>query len=294
MVQYALEQYVFLHDNYMKLGPARKCQRKFIHKFPSRQIIHNLVNKLDKKQKLKHQVLTEEKLHDIGARLEHTPRKSLKRLAQETGVSMSSARRATQWLKLRHYKTAVIHILQPHNPASRVHFSSWFLQSVVTGGINLQLTFFSDAAWFHLHGYINMLNNCYWSSQNLHITQEVLLHPVKVGVWYVVSARRIVGPMFFNETINCERYVQVIIRQFFSELTKERLYGWFQQDTATAHTAHTHLCRLCPVSSGIEFSAVVFGQHIHLFVIFIIFMGLFEGQSLQQLPPNGRTKRKYL
>jgi DeoR/GlpR family transcriptional regulator of sugar metabolism len=39
-------------------------------------------------------VLTEEKLDDIGARLEHTPRKSLKRLAQETGVSKSSARRA--------------------------------------------------------------------------------------------------------------------------------------------------------------------------------------------------------
>jgi hypothetical protein len=36
-------------------------------------------------------VLTEEKLDDVGARLEHIPRKSLKRLAQETGVSRSSA-----------------------------------------------------------------------------------------------------------------------------------------------------------------------------------------------------------
>jgi hypothetical protein len=41
-------------------------------------------------------VLTEEKLDDIGARFEHPPRKSLKRLAQETGVSKSSARTATQ------------------------------------------------------------------------------------------------------------------------------------------------------------------------------------------------------
>jgi hypothetical protein len=44
-------------------------------------------------------VLTEEKLDDTGARLEHTPRKLLKRLAQETGVSKSSARTATQLLK---------------------------------------------------------------------------------------------------------------------------------------------------------------------------------------------------
>jgi hypothetical protein len=43
-------------------------------------------------------VLTE-KLDDKGARLEHTHRKSLKRLAQETGVPKSSARTATQLLK---------------------------------------------------------------------------------------------------------------------------------------------------------------------------------------------------
>jgi hypothetical protein len=52
---------------------------------------------------------------------------------------------------------------------------------------------------------------------------------VKVGVWCALSARRIVGPVFFNENINCDRYVQVIVGQFFSELTEEEsLYGWFQ------------------------------------------------------------------
>jgi hypothetical protein len=43
---------------------------------------------------------------------------------------------------------------------------------------------------------------------------------------------------FFNETIYCERYVQAILGQFFPELIEEeRLYGWFQQDSANAHTA---------------------------------------------------------
>jgi hypothetical protein len=55
---------------------------------------------IDKKQKHKLQVLTEEKLDDIGARLEHTPGKSLKRLAQETGVSKSGARTGKQFLNL--------------------------------------------------------------------------------------------------------------------------------------------------------------------------------------------------
>jgi hypothetical protein len=117
-------------------------------------------------------VLTEEKLGAIGARLEHIPRKSLKRLAQETGASKSSARRATQLLKLRPRETVVIHALQPHDLVSRFYFCSWFLQSGVKGEIDPQLTFFSDKACFHLQGYKNMQNNRYWISENPHLTHK--------------------------------------------------------------------------------------------------------------------------
>jgi transposase len=129
-----LEERVFLYDTYVKYGSARKCRRKVRdERVPSRRTIHNLVNKLrttglviDKKQKHKRRVRTEEKIDNIGARLEHTPRKSLKRLAQETGVSKSSARTATQLLKLRPYETTVIHALQPHDSASSFRFSVGF------------------------------------------------------------------------------------------------------------------------------------------------------------------------
>jgi hypothetical protein len=43
-------------------------------------------------------------------------------------------------------------------------------------------------------------------------------------------------------------YIQGILGQFFPELTEEEgLYGWFQQDSATAHIAHMSIqeeCRL--------------------------------------------------
>jgi hypothetical protein len=55
-----------------------------------------------------------------------------------------------------------------------------------------------------------MENNQYWSSQNPYLTHEALHHSVKVGVWRAISARRIVGPVFFKATINCEWYVQTI------------------------------------------------------------------------------------
>jgi hypothetical protein len=55
---------------------------------------------LDKKPDRKRTVLTEDKLDNIGARLETSPRKSLRRLAQETRISETSARRAKILLKL--------------------------------------------------------------------------------------------------------------------------------------------------------------------------------------------------
>jgi hypothetical protein len=65
--------------------------------------------------------------------------------------------------------------------------------------------------------------------------------------WCAVYAR-IVGPVFFNETINRERYVQVILTQFFPEITQEeRLYGWFRQDSATARTARMSMHALSNV-----------------------------------------------
>jgi transposase len=73
MVRCTSGQRVFLYDIYVKYGSARKCQRKFRiifrdERVPSRQTIHNLVNKLrttglliDTKQKHKRRVLNEDK-----------------------------------------------------------------------------------------------------------------------------------------------------------------------------------------------------------------------------------------
>jgi hypothetical protein len=80
-VRYTLEQRVFLYESYVKYGSAEKCRRKFRRKFRdegilSRETSHNLVNKLrttrlliDKKQKHKRRVFTEDTLDDIRARL---------------------------------------------------------------------------------------------------------------------------------------------------------------------------------------------------------------------------------
>jgi hypothetical protein len=64
---------------------------------------------------------------------------------------------------------------------------------------------------------------------------------VEVGVWCAVSARRIVGPMFLMKQL----IAKDMCRSFFPE--EEKLYDWFQQDSATAHAAHMSLQALSNV-----------------------------------------------
>jgi hypothetical protein len=66
----------------------------------------------------------------------------------------------------------------------------------------------------------------------------VPLHPLKIGVWVAMSRRRIIGPIFFHETINAERYRRLLVDPFLNQLGDiELTNGYYQQDSATAHTA---------------------------------------------------------
>ena len=79
-----------------------ETRHKFRVKFPGRPAQAKIFKETGtvKKRKVKHRrhVLTEETLDEIGERLEHTPQKSLKRLSQETGVSVSSVQRVSNHL----------------------------------------------------------------------------------------------------------------------------------------------------------------------------------------------------
>jgi hypothetical protein len=57
----------------------------------------------------------------------------------------------------------------------------------------------------------------------------------------VISACRIIGPIFYNGTVNGARYVNNILNPFFAELTEKRLYSAFQQNSAAAHLANASL-----------------------------------------------------
>ena len=87
-------------------------------------------------------------------------------------------------------------------------------------------------------GYVNSQNSRLWSSDNPHSLHKTPLHEKKVGVLVAISRRRIVGPIFFMNTTNSERYCSDILHIFIGQMTNDKInYSWFQQDGATAHTS---------------------------------------------------------
>jgi len=91
-------------------------------------------------------LFTEQRLDWIEAGLDHCPRKSVRRLAQKTGISKLPARTNTEFLKLKQFKTTAVHELQPCDPTC-----NWILLHVHEGEINPRLISISEKPWFHLH-----------------------------------------------------------------------------------------------------------------------------------------------
>ncbi|KAJ4437880.1 hypothetical protein ANN_13819 [Periplaneta americana] len=109
---------------------------------------------------------------------------------------------------------------------------------IVKNPAMLFIAWFTDEAWFHLSGYVNSQNSRHWAIENPHVIHEAPMHPVKIGVWCAISAQRIVGPIFFNQTVNTADY-RLIFMEFVEQLDDVELsQGYFQQDDATCHTSN--------------------------------------------------------
>jgi hypothetical protein len=94
-----------------------------------------------------------------NGRLELSPRKFLRRLAQEREVSESLARTFTNILKLKQCNITIVYELQLYE------FSGWIFLSVGSFFLFMMATsipirfFYTDGAWFHLHDEVNSQNS---------------------------------------------------------------------------------------------------------------------------------------
>jgi hypothetical protein len=89
------------------------------------------------------------------------------------------------------------------------------------------------------HDYILLKYTCLWASENPFGIHEDSFHSTKIGMWCAIFQTRIIGPLFFDCTMNTEVYL-TIFTAFVSQLTdKDVTIGCFHQDRTRCHTSHT-------------------------------------------------------
>jgi hypothetical protein len=187
----------YTEEKFVKMSPT--CH------VPHRNTVRPLIDKFretgsvaDTPRSGSPRVLTEDKILYSSDRIMQSTRKSICKLSQQAGDSYSSTQRALKnQLHLHPYKvTSILPMVQ------RLPYTFWkiyYLRKI-----------FSDETWFRLSEYLNSQNGRVWSAFNPHEIMEIPLHNQRVGVFCAISRSRIIGPIFFEDTVNSERYCELV------------------------------------------------------------------------------------
>ncbi|KAJ8953311.1 hypothetical protein NQ318_012105 [Aromia moschata] len=138
----------------------------------------------------------------------------------------------------RPFKYQVHHHLYEADHQRRLEFCNWFM---VQQRPNLsRFILFSDESRFTNLGMFNKNNSRYWARENL-FRQGAFQERFGVNVWMGVIGTRIVGPIFFENPLTADQYLQFLsneIADFLENLPiNEYFHIYYQQDGAPAHNA---------------------------------------------------------
>jgi hypothetical protein len=119
-------------------------------------------------------------------------------LAKQTGVSVASVWTAIKLFHIHLYKINVDPEIKAIGYEKRVRFCNLFINHVHFVLLDPKLIFFTDDANF-----------------NLRILTHKTTGTGVVKVWCMISANCIIRPIFYEGTLDAERYVNEILNPFF-------------------------------------------------------------------------------
>ena len=143
-------------------------RQRFAEKFPDKAVPHrnavrNLVDKFRETGSVddpeccgRPAKLSEEKLFDISNSIQQSPSISLRKLAQQHDIGLATAHKAfRRELKFFSYKIMAVQELKITDHEKRLRYCRWFNRFIEENTADvLDVTFFTDEAWYHFSGYI--------------------------------------------------------------------------------------------------------------------------------------------
>lgn len=226
---------------------------RWVKKFETAGTINDMREKSRSRVGRKLTVRSPENIARVQESVGRSPKKSLRKRAQELRLKKSSVQKILiKDLHLYPYRIQIKQKLTPADKEKRVVMCQWFSEKIEEEPDFLDDLWTSDEAHFTLEGHVNSKNNVFWGSEPPNEVLQRPLHSKKCTAWVALSKHGIIGPFFFEDaqenavTITKERYLEVL-HKFWEELgVRNRRRGanrvkrniqWFQQDEATPHTA---------------------------------------------------------
>jgi len=251
-MKYDIKKRIFLVKKYYELKSCSLVQRAFRTNYknesvPSHTTITNLISVFEKtgsvafmsnkrKNPSEKRIVAQDQLNSM---IQQFPNLSIRKAASAVKISLTLVFNILHDdLHLKPYKLHQWHKLEVHDYEKRVDFANRFL-SLPKDAKNFFIC--SDEAYFYLTLPVNKQNNRNWSDSYLYEGIEMPLHDEKVLVWCAISAKKIYGPYFFENTVNQYNYLEMLKKFFWPKhlRTDEYQKYYFQQDGATPHTANT-------------------------------------------------------
>lgn len=162
---------------------------------------------------------------------------SQRRAAVELGISRRSLGRIMDDLGLKPYRPRRLQALNGDDPDRRLQFCETFLAYVNEDPDVVNKIIWTDEAQFKLNGRVNRHNCVYWSDSNPHeiLTSEV--NSPGVTVWAGICSTGLIGPFFFDGTVDSVKYLAMLQEQFLPAATNliDVNNFHFQQDGAPPH-----------------------------------------------------------
>jgi len=140
----------------------------------------------------------------------HSPQKSTKQCARETGVSRTSIRHILKTARRKVVIPRLLHALNEDDPERRVQYCEWFQNMIRENEEFVGKMVWSDEAQFKLNGTGNQQNCVYWAPENPHVHEEKEVNLPGLNVWCGLSLRGLNGPLFFEGTVTGQVYLDML------------------------------------------------------------------------------------
>jgi hypothetical protein len=185
----------------------------------------------------------EENIINVLAYVQYDPTLSTRNISNDLGIPKTIVHEILQENKMHPYHIVLHQALKDIDYDHRLNHCHWMLNMIRDNPNFLSLILWTDEATFSSAGGVNLHNMHYWFEQNPHWMREVEhQNRWSLNVWCGIVEGKIIGPHFFDQPLNGERFLEflnVFLPPLLEDVSLEtRRKMWFQLDGCPAHYNH--------------------------------------------------------